>query len=343
LIPLRSILYLYCRKSQVLVLLAVLFCWQSSNAADREDDFSQWLSAFRVEALSIGISTETFDRAIGSYRPLKRIVELDRSQPEFIQTVQSYISKRVTPGQLSNGYKQLRTYPTWFGRVENYGVPRRYLVALWGIESNYGRLAGDIPVVQALLTLAFDGRRGAYFSKELLCALQILEAHSAVHPNMVGSWAGAMGQCQFMPSSYLRFAVDADGNGLADIWSTVPDVIASAANYLQQSGWQTGQRWGRPVRLPGGLDAGLFGLDKRLSLKEWSAKGVRREDGRLLPIADMSASLIQPDGSGSQAYLVYDNFRVILKWNSSVAFGLAVGTLADGLENSNDWHSTHQN
>jgi membrane-bound lytic murein transglycosylase B len=313
------------------VFIVLVFFCLSASASDPQEDFSQWLSALRAEALSAGISAATFDQAMGTYRPLEKIIKLDRSQPEFTQTVESYMRKRVTPGQLNNGRKQLKTYPTWLGRVEDYGVPRRYLVALWGIETNYGRLTGDIPVVQALLTLAYDGRRGAYFRGELLDALKILEQHPVLHSRMKGSWAGAMGQCQFMPSSYRRFAVDADGSGVADIWGTVPDVLASAANYLKESGWKSGQRWGRPVLLPEQFDPELFGLDKRLSLEEWSEKGLYCQDGQALPGAAMAASLIRPDGPGSQAYLVYDNFRVILKWNRSVAFGLAVGTLADGL------------
>lgn len=331
-ILLRSILKIIYRQIVPSTILLLFLVCSVVSAADQADDFSKWLSTFRTEALNSGISAETFDQAIGSYRPLAKIVKLDRSQPEFTQSVQNYMDKRVTPGQLRNGRKQLKTYPTWLGRVANsYGVPQRYLVALWGIETNYGRLTGNTPVAQALLTLAYDGRRGPYFRGELLDALQILEDHPILHARMKGSWAGAMGQCQFMPSSYRRFAVDADGSGTADIWSTVPDVLASAANYLNQSGWQRGQRWGRPVQLPHQFDTDLFGLDKRLSLKEWSEKGIRRKDGRSLPGSAMEGSLIQPDGPGSQAYIVYDNFRVILKWNRSVAFGLAVGTLADGL------------
>ena len=223
----------------------------------------------------------------------------------------------------------LRRYPTWLGRVERrYGVQRRYIVALWGIETRYGKHTGELPVIASLATLAYDQRRGAYFRKELLEALRILDAGHISLQRMRGSWAGAMGQCQFMPSAFRRFAVDADGDGRIDIWNSVPDVLASIANYLAHTGWQDDQIWGRPVRLPKRFDPVRAGLETRLPLSRWQALGVRRHNGRHLPRRQIKASLLLPDDSGP-AYLVYANFRGLLAWNRANAFAVAVGTLAE--------------
>jgi membrane-bound lytic murein transglycosylase B len=225
----------------------------------------------------------------------------------------------------------MKRYPTWLDRVEReYGVQRRFIVALWGIESNYGEHTGSFAVIQSLVTLAYDGRRSNYFRKELLNALHILDDGHLSLEEMKGSWAGAMGQCQFMPSSFHHYGIDADGDSRIDIWNSIPDVFASTANYLAKAGWKDDQTWGRPVRLPENFDYSLAGLKTRLPLSRWQALGVRRINGRNLPKRrDLTASLIIPDGSDGPAYLVYDNFRVLLAWNRSEAFAVAVGTLAD--------------
>ncbi len=202
-------------------------------------------------------------------------------------------------------------------------------MALWGIETNYGEHSGSFPVIQSLVTLAYDERRGPYFRRELFDALRVLDAGHIPLERMKGSWAGAMGQCQFMPSSFRRFAVDAEGNHRIDIWDSVPDVLASTANYLASAGWKDDQTWGRPVRLPKNFDFSLAGLDTRLPLSRWQALGVRRSNGRALPRRNLEASLIAPEGPEGPAYLVYDNFRVLLAWNRSKSFAVAVGTLAD--------------
>jgi membrane-bound lytic murein transglycosylase B len=227
----------------------------------------------------------------------------------------------------------MKRYPTWLKRVERqYGVQRRFIVALWGIETNYGEHTGSFPVIHSLVTLAYDGRRSTYFRKELLNALHILDNGHLSLEEMKGSWAGAMGQCQFMPSSFNRYGIDADGDSRIDIWKSIPDVFASTANYLDQAGWKDDQTWGRPVRLPEIFDYSLAGLETRLSLSRWQVLGVRRINGRSLPKRkDLTASLIIPDGSDGPAYLVYDNFRNLLAWNRSEAFAVAVGTLADGI------------
>ncbi len=322
-------------SSGLVLITSYLYLSLSPNAlaAEGEQGFMAWLKDLRVEASAAGISQLTLESALADLSaPLPRVLELDRRQPESTQSLADYLASRVSDKRIANGRSRLSDYPTWLGRVEGrYGVPRRIIVALWGIESNYGQNTGSFAVIPALATLAYDGRRSTFFRKELLQALRILDAGHIPLAQMNGSWAGAMGQCQFMPTSFARFAVDGNGDGRRDIWTSVPDVLASTANYLNQAGWKEGQTWGRPVRLPKKFDASRIGLNTRLPLSRWQALGVRQTNGRALPGRTLQASLIRPDGPGTQAYLVYDNFRVILAWNNSKAFGVAVGTLSDRL------------
>jgi membrane-bound lytic murein transglycosylase B len=318
--------------SSSLVLIITWVCLLPGFQAEaKENNFSGWLETLREEAYSAGISQKTLKAALTDItEPLPRVIALDRNQPESTQTLAHYVATRVNERRIANGRRMISRYPTWLGRIEKeYGVPRRFIVALWGIESNYGEYSGSFPVIQSLVTLAYDDRRGPYFRRELLDALWILDAGHIPLQRMKGSWAGAMGQSQFMPSSFRRFAVDADGDGRIDIWNSVPDVLGSAANYLNRAGWKKGQTWGRPVKLPKNFDLSRAGLGTRLPLSQWQALGVRRSDGSALPGRDLNASLIVPDGPGGPAYLVYDNFRVLLAWNRSISFGVAVGTLAD--------------
>jgi membrane-bound lytic murein transglycosylase B len=205
------------------------------------------------------------------------------------------------------------------------------VVALWGIETDFGRLKGGFSVVQAVATLAYDGRRSAYFRRELFDALTIIDQGHITATAMTGSWAGAMGQNQFMPSSFLRYAVDYDGDGRRDIWTNHADVFASTANYLRTVGWREDQTWGRPVRLPKAFDVSMAKLEVQKPIAEWQALGVRRTDGAALPAKDLSASIVLPAGNGGPAYMIYENFRVILKWNRAQFFATAVGSLADQL------------
>ena len=298
-------------------------------------DFTDWLQDLRTEARAAGISEKTLDTAFSEIEePLPRVAELDREQPEFTQTFSEYLVARVSEDRIKRGRLMLRRYPTWLGRVESrFGVQRRFLVALWGIETHYGAYTGGFKVIPALATLAYDDRRADYFRRELLAALQIADQGHIRLENMTGSWAGAMGQCQFMPSSFARFAVDADGDGRIDIWHSIPDVLASAANYLARSGWQDDQTWGRQVRLPEEFDPSLAGLEQRRTMRQWEALGVRRADGSTLPWRNLDSSLILPDGEQGPAYLVYDNFRALMKWNRSISFALAVGELSDRIAN----------
>jgi peptidoglycan lytic transglycosylase B len=316
----------------VVMILGICLCWAPfSHAEPNKEKFAQWMVEFRNEASRAGISQQTLERALADIAdPLAEVIVLDRKQPEFTQTVEDYVATRVSDQRISEGRRMLRRYPTWLGRVEGrHGVQRRFIVALWGIETNYGKYTGGFSVIEALVSLAYDGRRSDYFRKELMEALRIVDAGHIPLKRMKGSWAGAMGQCQFMPSVFARYAIDAEGDGRRDIWTSVPDMLASAANYLSGAGWKDDQTWGRPVRLPKEFDTSLAGLERRLPLSQWQALGVRRIDGRALPRRELDASLIIPDGPGSQAYLVYDNFRVLRIWNKSNAFALAVGLLSD--------------
>ena len=303
-------------------------------AENKPPEFPVWLEQLRADARSAGISQGTVDAALADIEaPRQEVLASDRNQPEKTQSLAEYVAARVSEERITNGRKMLREYPTWLGRVERqYGVQRRFIVALWGIESSYGRRTGQVPIIQALVTLAYDQRRGAYFRKELFEALRILDAGHVRLADMKGSWAGAMGNFQFMPSSYRNFAVDADGDGRIDLWNSIPDALASAANYLAKSGWQDDRTWGRPVKLPKDFDTSLAGHKTRLTLARWQKFGVRRIDGRPLPRANLQASLLLPDGRSGPAYLVYDNFRVLLKWNRADSFAVAVGILADSYE-----------
>ena len=311
----------------------------------QNSDFATWLEGLRSEALSRGISNQTVTTALSDLQPIPRVLELDRRQPETTMTLRQYLERVVVDARIKNGrarYAENRALLEEVGR--KYGVQPRFIVALWGIETNFGQTQGGFSVVQALATLAFDGRRSSYFRGELFNALKILDAEHITPAAMVGSWAGAMGQSQFMPSSYLTYAIDYDGDGRRDIWSTKADVFASAANYLKQSGWRDDQTWGRMVKLPPNFGATLKAvmpaepppgcranrfISQRKPLSEWQKLGVRRSDGGDLPQADVQASLAVPEGEKGPALLVYENFRATLKWNCSILFATAVGTLAD--------------
>jgi membrane-bound lytic murein transglycosylase B len=314
----------------ILLLIGVAFIVLSPGAAGAED-FSRWLEDFRAEALAAGISANLLESAFGDIKePLPRVIELDRRQPETLQTSTDYLAARITPGQVKSGKRMLELHQTSLKEIERkYAVQPRFLVALWGLETRYGQHTGDFPVIQSLATLAYDGRRSSYFRRELMQALRILDEGHISLSRMRGSWAGAMGHCQFMPSTFLRHAVDADGDGRIDLWGSIPDALASAANYLATKMWRNDQTWGCPVDLPVGFDHTRAGLDTRLSLASWQDLGIRRLDGSNLSQRDLDASLVLPDGPNGPAYLVYDNFRVLMLWNHSVSFAIAVGTLAD--------------
>jgi membrane-bound lytic murein transglycosylase B len=297
-----------------------------------EGNFKEWVKSFKSEAKEQGISSTLIDQAFKGVAPIPRIIELDRKQPESRMTFGDYRKKIVSQQRIQRGRQMMAQHRDLLTEIgQHYGVQPRFIVALWGIETNYGKNTGGYSVVQALATLAFDGRRSQYFRTELLNAFKILQDRHISLEHMKGSWAGAMGQCQFMPSSFLRLAVDYDGDGRKDIWKTPADVFASAANYLSQSGWKGTQIWGRRAHLPEGFNSKQASLKISKSLRSWQNIGIRKADGNDLPRAALNASLVLPDGKDGPAYLVYDNYRVIMKWNRSTYFATSVGLLADAI------------
>ncbi len=316
--------------ARYLVVVAVLFLWSLPAGAQ---DFQAWLQALRAEAQERGIKATTLDSALNGIALIPRVVELDRRQPEFTLTYTQYRDRVVPLSRIKKGRKKLAENRALLQEIgTKLGVQPRFIVALWGIETDFGRVTGGFSVVPALATLAFDGRRSAYFRKELHNALLILDQGHITAKAMVGSWAGAMGQSQFMPSSFLAYAMDYDGDGRRDIWTTRADVFASAANYLAKSGWRADQTWGREVKLPANLAPALADLKVRKQTSEWQAMGVRRADGGDLPARQLSASIVLPEkGKMSPAYMVYSNYRTTLLWNRSTFFALAVGLLSDGI------------
>jgi len=295
--------------------------------------FRAWVEALRREAAARGIRAETLDATLSDIQPIPRVIELDRAQPEFSMTFQEYLTKVVRGERIAEGRRLLAHHRALLDSVEaRSGVPAEIVVALWGIESSFGTKLGTFHVIPALATLAYDGRRSKFFRGELLHALRIVDDGHIGADEMLGSWAGAMGQCQFMPSSFVNFAVDGDGDGRANIWGSTPDVFASAANYLAKSGWTRGQRWGTEVRLPSKFDASLLGMKVRRSASDWHRLGVRAPSGGELPREpDLFGSIVRPDEKGARAYFVNDNYGVIMRWNRSTFFATAVGLLSDGI------------
>ena len=301
-----------------------------ANEVVEDPAFAAWLAELRQEARGKGISEATLNAALRDIVPLAKVIELDRRQPEFTQTFWDYLELRVSDERAKLGRRLLARHRALLNRIQaHYGVPSRYLVAFWGLETNFGAHMGSFPVIQTLATLAYDHRRSQFFRTQLLDALRIIDQGHILPDAMTGSWAGAMGHMQFMPATFNRHAVDDNGDGRIDIWGSLPDAFASAANYLSNMGWRPGQTWGREVRLPGNFDLTLATMEKTKGVEEWSALGVRRADGGALPRRDMDGAIVLPQGRKGPAFLVYDNFRVMLRWNRSINYALSVGHLAD--------------
>lgn len=303
--------------------------------------FDSWLDGVRQEALDRGIKPDTVAQAFDGLTPLDVVVERDRSQAETVLTVDEYVRRRLTKRFVRTANEKAAAERRTLARVgARYGVQPRVLVAVWGLESNFGRFSGVRPVVQALATLAWDGRRGTFFKGELMQALEIVDRGHIELAVMKGSWAGAMGQTQFMPSSYLKHAEDFDGDGHRDIWGSTPDVLASIANYLKNHGWKSDETWGREVKLPSGREDALVAqvglratgcraereMTEPRKLAAWQKLGVRTASGGSLPKVDREASLLR---AGTRAWLVYGNYEALLGYNCAHAYALAVGQLAD--------------
>jgi membrane-bound lytic murein transglycosylase B len=302
----------------------------ANEARAASQSFEAFLDGVRTEARRGGVSAATLQRALSGIRPNDRVLELDRRQPEFTQTWEQYRDARLSQARIDGGRRAFVENRGVLDAVQGrFRVNARVVVAIWGLETNYGGFTGNFNVVESLATLAWDGRRAAYFRNELLAALKILDAGHVTPDRMKGSWAGAMGHPQFMPSNFDRLAVDMDGDGRRDIWDNRADALGSIANYLARSGWREEELWGREVILPPGFNPEDARRENTRPLREWVAMGVRRPDGVALPALDLQAAILLPGGAGGQAFAVYPNFNVIRRYNPSNYYALAVGMLSD--------------
>ena len=338
--------------SRSVVVLALVFAAAVSarvasaqeTAAPSPPPFADWLADLRKEALASGISQQTVDLALTGVEPIPIVVQRDQTQPERTLTIDQYLKQHVGRKTVRTAREMARRHAAVLKRVSaQYGVPKAIIVAVWGLESNFGRFSGVRPTIASLVTLAYDNRRAAMFRDELFDALRILDRGDIDLPKMKGTWAGAMGQPQFMPSSYLKYAEDFDRDGARDIWGSPADVFASIANFLRQSGWTPGARWGVAVSLPkagaGKIEAAaplraagceaIRQMTGDLTLARWRALGVRIRGRQALPKATAQASLVR---AGTRSFLVFDNYAVLLQYNCAQAYALAVGLLADQIQ-----------
>jgi lytic murein transglycosylase len=291
--------------------------------------FDAWVAAFRPRALGQGVSPATFDMAFASAGFIPGVIERDRNQTEFKRSIEDYLAIAASEERVANGRANLRQYGPLLAAIQaRYDVEPKVVVAVWGMESSYGTRRGDVPVVSALGTLAWEGRRGAFFEEQLVAALRILQNGDVTPQRMTGSWAGAMGHTQFIPTSFLAYAVDFNGDGRRDIWSDDPtDSLASTAAYFERSGWRPGQPWGVEVRLPAGF-SGPTGRGSTRSPSAWAAAGVRDMDGRAVPDYG-PASILIPAGPTGPAFMVFPNFGTILRYNNAESYALGIGHLSD--------------
>ncbi len=309
--------------------------------------FKNYLVDLKAEALTKGYSAEFIEQSFSLVKFHQRAVIADRNQPEKVETLDTYLPKRVPKWKVDKAREKFKTHQLVLEEVaEQYDVQPRFIVALWGLETNFGKIMGSYNVVSALTTLSYEGRREAFFKKQLWAALTILQEGHIDIESMKGSWAGAMGQNQFMPTSFLAYAVDGDGDGKKDIWTNQADVFASMANYLQKEGWNGDLTWGRQVQLPQGFDHSLAipkntggrknwlkaWAQQEKTLSQWQALGVRRADGTDLPKVNIKAALVFPDDKNGRVYLAYDNYKSLMHWNLSYYFVSSVGHLSDRIK-----------
>ncbi|MBL8807379.1 MAG: lytic murein transglycosylase [Rhodospirillales bacterium] len=320
-------------RRAVLAGLAGLGALAAGSTRANDVSFDEWLRGFREEAAQKGIKRGSLDQTLAGVAPIARVLELDRAQPEVRLTFEQYFARVVNRARIDTGRARVGENRDLLSRVvQRYPVQPRFIVALWAVETDFGRITGGFNIFAALATLAYDGRRSQFFRDELLNAIRIVDRGLAKASDMRGSWAGAMGQSQFMPSSFLSYAVDFDGDGRADIWNSKADVFASIANYLVRAGWRGDETWGHEARLPAGFDRALVDHNKVAKpVAEWAQLGVRPASASAVVAPAAAASIVQPDGEGGRAFLVYGNFKVIMRWNRSVNFATSVGLLADSI------------
>ena len=301
-------------------------------AARADGRFDSFVAGVKAEARRSGVSNSVLDEAFDGVQPSPKVLELDRHQPEFTLTWAQFKAKIIPQSRFDAAREAYHREAALLARVPRaYGCDASIVVGIWGLESAFGAKTGTFRIVEALATLAFDGRRASFFRAELLNALRILQNGDITAHAMTGSWAGAMGQPQFMPSAYLHYAVDADGDGRRDIWNDRADVFGSVANYLAKSGWRLGEPWGQRIQVPENFTAGLGGRDTTKTLGQWQALGVRRQDGRPFSRPDVSGAVVMPDGIGGEAYMTYANFKVIRRYNPSDYYALAVGLVGNAV------------
>lgn len=314
----------------IIKIIAVIFLVFGLGAqANDSYEFKQWVKTLKAEAKQEKISAKTIKSTFKNAKYLPRVIALDRSQPEFISTFLNYIGNRVTTNKIERGKALLQEHESLLSQVEfQYGVPKTVLVAFWGLETNYGSFQGDFGLPSALLTLAYEGRRADFFRTQLLDTMRIVDAKHNTVAGMRGSWAGAMGHMQFMPSTFVKYGVDADADGKINIWHSLPDAFSSAANYLEQVGWRKDEPAMLEVKLPANFDYSLAQLNNRKSAEKWSMLGVRDMNDQLLPQLD-NAAIILPQGWQGPAFMVFSNFDVIMDWNRSVNYAISVAYLAE--------------
>jgi len=316
------------------VALRLIVVWllisMTSSAMAQVKSFDQCLRDIRTTAGERGVSDQTTTQLLASLTPNPRVIELDRRQPEFTSTLHDYLNRRVTATRIEQGQARLARHQSLLDRLtQQYGVPGRYIIAFWGLETHYGSYVGKMSTVRSLATLACDRRRGAFFRDQLIAALELVDTNTLRPEQLKGSWAGALGNFQFLPSVYRDHAVDADGDGRADLWASFADAAESAAAFLRARGWVAGERWGREVVLPESFDFSL--LDTTRSVREWQTLGLRQTNQRALADTNIEATLFLPAGRRGPAFLTYANFDVIMRWNPSRFYALSVGHLADRL------------
>nr|WP_216628378.1 lytic murein transglycosylase [Pseudoalteromonas caenipelagi] len=327
-----------------LTVLVSALCLSSSVWANTQEKFEKYVAELKVEAQAKGYDQALIEKAFSTAKFKKKVITNDKNQPEIVETLETYLPKRVPQWKINQARKLYKEHQTILEKIaKEYGVQARFIVALWGLESNFGRIQGGYPVISALVTLAFDGRREDMYKRQLWAALDILKEGHITLEDFKGSWAGAMGQTQFMPTSFNSYAVDYNKDGRKDIWTTQVDAFASIANYLKQAGWNDNLTWGRQVKLPQNFDHKYvlkrgtktrkqwleYWKDSERSLEDWQALGLRRTDGSDLPKVNVTAALVMPDDINGRMYLAYDNYKALMHWNRSYYFATSVGYLSD--------------
>ncbi|MGB1262431.1 MAG: lytic murein transglycosylase [Cognaticolwellia sp.] len=313
-------------------IILAAFCPLLAQATIANEDFSQCKNNLAKRAQSAGFSSYITKTVIDNISPIERVISLDKKQPEFTQTFEQYINTRVSAYHLRVGKEKLEQHKTLFDDLERkYGIPRQYLVAFWGLETVYGKHKGKMSVLNALTTLACDQRRSEFFTLELLNLFTLIETEKVAVEQLQGSWAGAMGHMQFMPTALLKYAVDADHDGKVNVWQSELDAITTAANYLNKIGWQANELWGREVKLPEDFAFGKVAFDQYYPLSYFQQLGVKKANNQPLSNYDIQAELYLPSGHLGPAFLLYPNFNVIMKWNLSKSYALSVGILANKL------------